>query len=45
MANLAGGDSRVSLDTLGFIVDNLDLTETMTKEMVAEAMQRKNWFL
>ena len=44
LANLAGGDGRVSLDTLGFIVDNLDLTETMTKEMVAEAMQRKIGF-
>lgn len=44
LANLAGGDGRVSLDTLGFIVDNLDLTEAMTKEMVAEAMQRKIGF-
>lgn len=44
LANLAGGDGRVSLDTLGFIIDNLDLTETMTKEMVAEAMQRKIGF-
>lgn len=44
LANLANGDGRVSLDTLGFIIDNLDLSETMTKEMVAEAMQRKIGF-
>lgn len=44
LAGLAGGDGRVSLDTLGFIIDNLDLSQTMTKEMVAEAMQRKIGF-
>ena len=44
LANLANGDGRVSLDTLGFIIDNLDLSQTMTKEMVAEAMQRKIGF-
>ncbi len=44
LANLAGGDGRVSLDTLGFIVDNLDLSKPITKDMVAEAMQRKIGF-
>lgn len=44
LANLANGDGRVSLDTLGFIIDNLDLREPITKEMVAEAMQRKIGF-
>lgn len=44
LADLANGDGRVSLDTLGFIVDNLDLSKPMTKEMVAEAMQRKIGF-
>ena len=44
LADLAGGDGRVSLDTLGFIVDNLDLSKKITKEMVAEAMQRKIGF-
>lgn len=44
LANLANGDGRVSLDTLGFIIDNLDLSQTLTKEMVAEAMQRKIGF-
>lgn len=44
LANLAGGDGRVSLDTLGFIVDNLDLSKAITRDMVAEAMQRKIGF-
>lgn len=44
LADLANGDGRVSLDTLGFIVDNLDLKNPITKEMVAEAMQRKIGF-
>ena len=44
LAELAGGDGRVSLDTLGFIVDNLDLSQKITKERVAEAMQRKIGF-
>lgn len=44
LADLSGGDGRVSLDTLGFIVDNLDLSQKITKEMVAEAMQRKIGF-
>lgn len=44
LADLSGGDGRVSLDTLGFIVDNLNLSQKITKEMVAEAMQRKIGF-
>ena len=44
MAELSNGDARVSLDTLGFIVDNLDLSKPITKEIVAEAMQRKIGF-
>ena len=44
LADLANGDGRVSLDTLGFIVENLNLDQKMTKEMVAEAMQRKIGF-
>ena len=44
LAALSGGDGRVSLDTLGFIVDNLDLSKKITKDMVAEAMQRKIGF-
>lgn len=44
LADLANGDGRVSLDTLGFIVDNLDLSKSITRELVAEAMQRKIGF-
>ncbi len=44
LADLANGDGRVSLDTLGFIIENLNLDQKMTKEMVAEAMQRKIGF-
>lgn len=44
LADLANGDGRVSLDTLGFIIDNLNLGQTITKELVAEAMQRKIGF-
>ncbi len=44
LASLANGDARVALDTLGFIIDNLDLEKILTKEMVAEAMQRKIGF-
>lgn len=44
LADLANGDGRVTLDTLGFIIDNLDLEKPITKEMVAEAMQRKIGF-
>lgn len=44
LAELSNGDARVSLDTLGFIVDNLDLSKPITKENVAEAMQRKIGF-
>lgn len=45
LAGLANGDGRVALDTLGFIVDNLDLKKQhITRELVAEAMQRKIGF-
>lgn len=47
LADLSGGDGRVALDTLGFIVDNLNLSgkgSAVTKEVVAEAMQRKIGF-
>ena len=32
LAELSGGDGRVALDTLGFIVDNLDLTQKLTQK-------------
>ena len=44
LADLANGDGRVALDTFGFIIDNLNLGDKITKEMVAEAMQRKIGF-
>lgn len=44
IANLSNGDGRVALDTLGFIIDNLDLKNKITKELVSEAMQRKIGF-
>lgn len=44
LADLANGDARVALDTAGFIVDNLSEGQTVTKETVAEAMQRKIGF-
>lgn len=44
LADLSNGDARVALDTLGFIVDNLDITKPLEKEMVAEALQRKIGF-
>ena len=44
LTDLANGDGRVALDTFGFIIDNLNLGDKITKEMVAEAMQRKIGF-
>ena len=44
LADLSNGDARVALDTLGFIVDNLDISKPVTKKLVAEAMQRKIGF-
>lgn len=41
LAELCGGDARVALDTVGFIADNIDEDKPVTKEVVAEAMQRK----
>ncbi|MGN1415166.1 MAG: replication-associated recombination protein A [Anaerovoracaceae bacterium] len=44
IGSMANGDARVTLDTVGFIVDNLGEGQTITKEIVAEAMQRKVGF-
>ena len=41
---MSGGDCRVALDTLGFIVDNLSEGSTLDSEIVAEAMQRQTTF-
>ncbi|WP_312092672.1 replication-associated recombination protein A [Aminipila sp.] len=44
LAELSSGDARVALDSLGFIVDNLNADMRITKELVGEAMQRKTSF-
>ena len=44
LAGLANGDGRVALDTLGFIVNNLNEGQTIDKEIVGEAMQQKIGF-
>ncbi|MGI6765768.1 MAG: replication-associated recombination protein A [Lentihominibacter sp.] len=42
LAAMAGGDCRVALDALGFIVDNMP--DRIDKEVVAEAMQKQTTF-
>ena len=44
LASMAGGDCRVALDALGFIVDNLDTGQCIEKSVVAEAMQKQTTF-
>ena len=44
LAELANGDARVALDTLGFIVDNLSEGTAISQQIVSEAMQRKVGF-
>lgn len=44
MAKMSGGDARVALDTLGFMVDNIDENKGIDDRLVEEAMQRKTYF-
>ena len=44
LAAMAGGDCRVALDALGFIVDNLAEGQTLDRAIVAEAMQKQTTF-
>ena len=44
LAAMAGGDCRVALDALGFIVDNLDEGQILNKSIVSEAMQKQTTF-
>ena len=44
LAAMAGGDCRVALDALGFIVDNLGEGQNLDKAIVAEAMQKQTTF-
>jgi len=44
LADMSSGDARIALDTLGFIVDNLDENKAIDNKIVAEAMQRQTTF-
>ncbi len=44
LASMSGGDCRVALDTLGFVVDNIDEKQGIDKAIVAEAMQKQTTF-
>lgn len=44
LAEMANGDARVALDTIGFIVDNLSDGQIIDSQIVSEAMQRKVGF-
>lgn len=44
LADMSSGDCRVALDTLGFIVDNLEEGKRIDKAIVAEAMQQQTTF-
>ncbi|MBN7772668.1 replication-associated recombination protein A [Clostridium aminobutyricum] len=44
LAEMSNGDARVALDTLGFILDNLNTDMELTTALVGEAMQRKTTF-
>lgn len=44
LAEMSNGDCRVALDTLGFIIDNLNDEAVLSKDIVAEAMQRQTNF-
>ena len=44
LADMCSGDARVALDTLGFIVDNLNEGTVIDMKIIAEAMQRQTSF-
>lgn len=44
LAEYSNGDARVALDTLGFIVENMNEGDKLNEEKVAEALQRKIGF-
>lgn len=44
LADMSGGDCRVALDALGFIVDNLNEEAIIDKNIVSEAMQQQVTF-
>ena len=44
LADMSGGDARVALDTLGFIIDNLDEGKIIDNRIIEEALQRQTTF-
>ena len=44
LADMAGGDGRIALDTLGFIVNNLNQGEKIMPQIIEEAMQQRTFF-
>lgn len=44
LAQMSGGDCRIALDSLGFIVDNLSEGMVIDLDIVSEAMQRQTVF-
>lgn len=44
LADMSGGDARIGLDTLGFILDNLEEGGSLDLAIVQEAMQRQTTF-
>ena len=44
IADMSGGDARVALDTLGFIIDNSDEGKEIDLKIIEEAMQRQTTF-
>jgi len=44
LADMSNGDARIALDTLGFIVDNLNEDRRIDSEIIGEAMQRQTTF-
>lgn len=44
LAEMSGGDARVALDTLGFIIDNLSEGSLLDEKIIGEAMQRQTTF-
>ena len=44
LASMSGGDCRIALDALGFIVDNLEDGARIDSGIVAEAMQKQTTF-
>ncbi|MEG0291248.1 MAG: replication-associated recombination protein A [Anaerovoracaceae bacterium] len=44
LANMCNGDGRIALDTLGFIIDNLNDDKTIDLKVIEEATQQRTLF-